>query len=98
MMNRDPVVGLTQRTDITIHSDEDDDESLPVKNQEENDHRLAEAIAASLEKSPIKENDEERIALELAIRNSLEDQHEINRDLSITVESSDSDSNGEFNN
>jgi len=112
MMNRDPVVGFSQRKSTTNYY-----ESSPIKEQEieidknekiveTNDQERLElelAIKKSLEgqqESIIEINDEEHLALELAIKKSLENQQEsileINNDVPNTIESS-SDSDGKLN-
>jgi len=108
MMNRDPVVGFTQRKSITNYY-----ESSPIKEQDKNEEiietndqerlELELAINKSLEdqqESIVEINDEERLALELAIKKSLEDQQEsiveINNEVSNTIESS-SNSDGKLN-
>jgi hypothetical protein len=95
MMNRDPVVGFTQRRSIT-----NDHESLPVKEQEIKIDTQLERKELVAEINLIEENDEERMMLELAIKKSLEDQQEsiveIDNDIINTIESS-SDSDGKSN-
>jgi hypothetical protein len=49
-----------------------------------------------VETSFTRDDDEERVALELAIQKSLEDQQEVDNDVSNSMESS-SDSDGKFN-
>jgi hypothetical protein len=94
MMNRDPVSGLSQRRSIT--NDEESSSSSIIEPEVKIDARKEPMIEINL----IEESDEERQALELAIKNSLEDQQkpivEIKNDLSNTVESS-SDSDGKLN-
>jgi hypothetical protein len=85
MMNRDPVAGLTQRRSIT-----NDHESSPSIQEQE-----VKVNQPIVEINLIQENDEERLALELAIKKSLEDQQESN-DISNAIESS-SDSDGKSN-
>ncbi len=84
-MNRDPVAGLTQRRSIT-----NDHESSPSIQEQE-----VKVNQPIVEINLIQENDEERLALELAIKKSLEDQQESN-DISNAIESS-SDSDGKSN-
>jgi hypothetical protein len=96
MMNRDPIVGLVQRRSTTIEIDStnetnDLEPSVKIDAQFEQDKQspIEDAI---IETNFNIENDEERIAVELAIKRSLEDQQE-NKDISNTVDSS-SDSDG----
>jgi hypothetical protein len=92
MMNRDPVANLFQRRSATI-----DREPSPVKEKEV---KIDSPSEQEKQSSPVEENDEELIALELAIKRSLEDQQEpiieVNNDISITIESA-SDSDGKSN-
>ncbi len=93
MMNRDPVSGLTQRRSMT-------NEEEPSSSIIEPEVKIDAQNEPMSEINLIEENDEERQALELAIKNSLEDQQkpviEVENDLSNIVESS-SDSDGKLN-
>jgi hypothetical protein len=92
MMNLDPVANLFQRRSATI-----DREPSPVKEKEV---KIDSPSEQEKQSSPVEQNDEELIALELAIKRSLEDQQEpiieVNNDISITIESA-SDSDGKLN-
>jgi hypothetical protein len=96
MMNRDPIVGLAQRRSTTIEIDSTKETNdleplvkIDVQFEQEKQLPIEDAI---IETNFNIENDEERIAVELAIKRSLEDQKE-NKDISNTVDSS-SDSDG----
>ena len=95
-MNRDPVSGVTQRRSMT--NEEEPSSSPSIK---ETEVKTDAQIEPMNEINLIEDNQEERLALQLAIKNSLEDQQkpviEVENDLSNTVESS-SDSDGKRNN
>jgi len=96
MMNRDPIVGLAQRRSTTIEIDSTN-ETNDLEPSVKNDAQFEQEKQLPIEDAIIEtnfniENDEERIAVELAIKRSLEDQQE-NKDISNTVDSS-SDSDG----
>ncbi|CAF4896892.1 unnamed protein product [Rotaria sp. Silwood1] len=110
LMNRDPVTGSVQQRNITIEMDSviktNDDKSLFIEEEQnvkidiqieqEKQSPINENI---IEENFVRENDEERLALEIAIKRSLEDQQilnsENNNDKSNIIESS-SDSDGKI--
>ncbi|CAF3780367.1 unnamed protein product [Rotaria sordida] len=110
LINRDPVIGLVQQRNTTIEMNSinkiNDYQSSSIEEEEEEQNVKQDIQIEQKKQSPInenfieenfiRENDEERIALEIAIKRSLEDQqiltNENNNDISNTIESSsDSD-------
>lgn len=96
MMNRDPVAGLSQRQSLTSdhESSFNKEEEVQIDTQreilisdKEIDTEFQQTESMIVTTNLIEENDEERLALELAIKRSLEDQSESN----IIESSSDSD-------
>ena len=99
LLARDPVSGSVQ---LQNKPTEIDNESLSINEQIDiqMNKEKSTPIKRPIAENPIRVNDEERLALELAIKRSLEDQHasniEDNNDVSNTIESS-SDSDGKMN-
>jgi hypothetical protein len=96
MMNRDPVARLSQRRSATIEHEPSsvNEQEIQINTQPEQEIQINTQPEQEIDFTI--ENNEERMALELAIKRSLEDQQEsiieINNEISITVESpSDSD-------
>ncbi|CAF3381633.1 unnamed protein product [Rotaria sp. Silwood1] len=111
LMNRDPVTGSVQQRNITIEMDSviktNDDKSLFIEEEQnvkidiqieqEKQSPINENI---IEENFVRENDEERLALEIAIKRSLEDQQilnsENNNDKSNIIESSSDSDESDF--
>ncbi|CAF0975919.1 unnamed protein product [Rotaria sp. Silwood1] len=111
LMNRDPVTGSVQQRNTTIEMDcvikTNDDKSLFIEEEQnvkidiqieqEKQSPINENI---IEENFVRENDEERLALEIAIKRSLEDQQilnsENNNDKSNIIESSSDSDESDF--
>ncbi|CAF4791384.1 unnamed protein product [Rotaria sp. Silwood1] len=111
LMNRDPVTGSVQQRNTTIEMDcvikTNDDKSLFIEEEQnvkidiqieqEKQSPINENI---IEENFVRENDEERLALEIAIKRSLEDQQildrEKNNDKSNIIESSSDSDESDF--
>ncbi|CAF4212837.1 unnamed protein product, partial [Rotaria sp. Silwood2] len=112
LMNRDPVIGFIQQRNTTIEIDSifktNEDKSLSIEEEQnakieiqieqEKQSQINENI---IEENFIRDNDEERIALEIAIKRSLEDTQILNSEnnninISNTIDSSSDSDDSDF--
>ncbi|CAF2186057.1 unnamed protein product [Rotaria magnacalcarata] len=113
LMDRDPVTAHVQQQNTTVDIDfiikKDDFKSSSLEEEQivtidkpiEKEKKTSPINEPTVENSSIREHDEEAIALEIAIKRSLEDQQRsisenINDDLSNTIESSSDSDDSDF--